>query len=249
MESSGSSNIIDELVPGKARKSCKVVHFLRHAEGKQNIAGKFPGGYSLEENEDCGLTEFGQIQAQDIHEKLKAETVSLMPEAEIIVCSNMRRALQTASISFVHLTGSIPFVGLECVREQTGLNPCARRMPVSVHKTEYPVFDFDLIESENDAMWHKYTAMYPGGREPEADVVNRGLEFLDWLEKRNEKSLIVVTHASFLRMFFTQLIGVSVDDYRRFENCEMRSFLVSFYDDSPPSVVPLTAENIPPELA
>lgn len=215
--------------PSESKAVRKIVHFLRHAEGAQNVAGKVPGGYSLEENEDAHLTSFGVEQSMRLREKLVSNSEHPTQAAEIVICSPMRRALQTASIVFEHLADKIPLIGLECVREQTGLNPCARRMPISQQTVNFPIFDFSHVEHDIDALWHSY----PGGREPEPHVVKRGSAFLQWLQEREEARVIVVTHASFLRMFFTQLLGVSVDVYQRFENCEMRSFSVEYTKDGP----------------
>jgi broad specificity phosphatase PhoE len=242
-----------------ARRRTKKVHFIRHAEGEHNVAGQVPGGYLREEFVDAILTELGQQQCMQLHRHLVSDDADNLVDAvvtnggehhgassrkhnyrvkhhladvDLLVTSPLRRTLQTATLSFKHLQSIVPWIALESIRETTGQHPCDRRLPTSHHKENFPHVNFEHITEENDVIYPLYTT----SREPAEDVAKRAIDFLSWLSNREEHSIIVVTHSAFLRVLFRHVFGMSAEEFRGFNNCEVRSCLMHFIDDSVPII-------------
>jgi broad specificity phosphatase PhoE len=206
----------------------KIVHFVRHAQGHHNVAGELEQ-YKSEEFEDALLTIKGEKQCHD----LSASAVN-GKNADLVVVSPMRRCLATASLSFPNHVGKIPWIAHESIREQSGLHPCDRRMPISQHKVDFSHVNFDFIEHDTDQLYHKYE-----GREDHDNVTKRCFEFFDWLTTREEKEIIVVTHSAYLRHMFEQIIEVKETlkeeekgRYGCFHNCEMKSYIITLNEKS-----------------
>lgn len=201
----------------------KIIHFVRHAEGHHNVAGRKDPlfGYRNEALEDATLTDVGLEQCR----VLNASSVSAVTKAELLVVSPLRRTMQTATHSFPQLQGKIPWVAVECLREQTGLHPCDRRRSITEHKKSFDYIDFSEIHEDADPLYYKYTL-----REPKTDVTLRTRQFMKWLQERPEKEIIVVSHHGYMMNLFHNSIKTAEPekDDTPFENCEMRSFIVQF---------------------
>lgn len=89
---------------------------------------------------------------------------------------------------------------------------------------EFPYADFSEIDHDDDVFYTKE-------RESSEHVMQRSIQFLEWLNKRPEKCIAVVTHSSFLRHLFSQFGGDSApgdkDTLQRLAgNCELRSVVL-----------------------
>lgn len=77
----------------------------------------------------------------------------------------------------------------------------------------------------------------------------RGILFLEWLNKRPEKCIAVVTHSSFLRHIFTQFGGNQhADDMESLQrlagNCELRSVVMCSHGNKDGKEIrPMTADT------
>lgn len=112
----------------------------------------------------------------------------------------------------------------EC-RERWGQYVCDGRRNISEIMSEFPSFDFSEVPYEEDRFYTE------NGREPDEHTCARGLAFLQWLNRRPEKCIAVVTHSSFLRHIFQQFGGnLHNDDMDRLQrlagNCELRSIVM-----------------------
>jgi broad specificity phosphatase PhoE len=196
----------------------KIIHFIRHAEGQHNAAAKLDpaNGYLREDLVDASITELGRSQCIALKEK----SGDLLSRAELMVVSPMNRTIQTASESFPHLVNRIPWIAVEHIREQTGHHPCDKRLSVSEHSIKYPHIDFGHVSSDNDPLYDRYD-----GREPLSDVLIRCNAFMDWIQKRDEREIIVVTHSAFLRHLFNHVLHTG-ESCAGFQNCELRSFML-----------------------
>lgn len=111
----------------------------------------------------------------------------------------------------------------EC-RERWGHYVCDGRRPIREIAAEFPKFDFSEIEYDDDVF-------YSDEREPDEHCCDRAVRFLEWLNKRPEKCIAVVTHSSFLRHLFGQfgetLHNDDMDSLQRLAgNCELRSVVL-----------------------
>lgn len=111
----------------------------------------------------------------------------------------------------------------EC-RERWGRYVCDGRRPIREIAAEFPNFDFSEIVHDDDVF-------YSDARETDEHCCNRAVRFLEWLNKRPEKCIAVVTHSSFLRHLFGQfgeaLHRDDMDDLQRLAgNCELRSVVL-----------------------
>ena len=199
----------------------KTIHFVRHAEGLHNVAGRANyENYKLEEYADSLLSERGYEQCARAKEDIVRRNALVGGTLELIVVSPLRRTLQTASLLFADKIGtSVEFVAVEHVREQTGAHPCDRRRSITEQKADFPHVDFSLIEDDVDPLYCKYESV----REPSEEVAKRVNAFWHWIASRKEKNIAVVTHSAYLRHF-----KWPTSDASAFANCELRSIVYQF---------------------
>lgn len=209
---------LDNTLP----ESSKRVHFIRHALGMHNVVGEVDHtAYLLEANEDAMLAPYGIQQCAEV--SISKEIASKLSRVETILISPMRRTIQTANYCFPYLLNKIPWIGSELLRERSGLHPCDRRRPISELEKYYPHVDFSSIASDRDTL-------YTDERESDDTVNERCKAFMEHLSQRKEKELIVVGHSAYFDQLFTQIVNTenSREQYIRFKNCEMRSFIIHF---------------------
>eukprot|EP01036_Dinobryon_divergens_P037286 gene37286-48748_t len=200
----------------------KSIHFVRHAEGEHNVVGeKDKRNYLLPAFEDAILSSVGVIQSETLANK--STLINSIGNAQLVVVSPLRRALQTASLSFPYLIDRIPWIALECVREVTGLHPCDKRRPVSVTSTDFPHVNFEHLVSDEDPLYH----LYSNSREPEEKVVERCREFMRWLSLRPEREILVVTHDAFLRTMFKKVVRTEGELFPQYGHAEMRTYMLA----------------------
>lgn len=199
----------------------KIVHFQRHATGWHNVYGEpDQKEYLREDLVDATLSDGGLEECSDV-------PTGSAKTAELLLVSPMRRTLQTASLSFPHLMGSIPWLALESLREVTGMHPCDRRLPIPQHEETHSHVDFSLVEDVHDPMYQQYTDV--GMREPDVDVMTRCERFLSFLQTRPETEVVVCTHSAYLLVLFNKMFTDQAPEHRtKYRNCEIRSYTVSF---------------------
>lgn len=134
----------------------------------------------------------------------------------------------------------------EC-RERWGHYVCDGRRPIREIAAEFPNFDFSEVIHDDDVF-------YSDERESDEHCCERAVKFLEWLNKRPEKCIAVVTHSSFLRHLFGQfgenLHREDMDNLQRLAgNCELRSIVLCSHGNKdgknidplmPPSLAPST---------
>ncbi|MFS7949235.1 putative histidine phosphatase superfamily, clade-1 [Helianthus anomalus] len=227
----------------------KTIHLVRHAQGVHNVLGEDHSAYMPEELFDAHLTPFGWEQVDNLREHVHAS--GLFKNIDLVVVSPLLRTMQTAvgafggeaSVDGVDMpplmaenTGSSnrpaisslncpPFIAMELCRESMGVDHYNRRRSISEYKPMFPAIDFSLIETDCDVWWS------PDTREKKEDVVARGQKFMKWLLSREEKVIVVVSHAVFLH----RTLGAYGDDCHPtikkemsipFDNCELRSMVI-----------------------
>ncbi|KAJ1447030.1 histidine phosphatase superfamily [Pelagophyceae sp. CCMP2097] len=239
----------------------KKVHFIRHAEGHHNVATiascgdhsvLLRGDAPAREHEyyDARLTEIGIAQAKKLKTHLSQRPSQGRPFTtfDLVVVSPLTRTLETARHIFGrgrspgkpafldegsemnidegiygHIAAPRMLVREEC-RERFGHYVCDGRRPIRELYDEFGDFDFSEVQYDEDSF-------YTDERESDQACCDRALAFLEWLNKRPEKCIAVVTHSSFLRHLFGQFGGNlergDADNLRKLAgNCELRSVVM-----------------------
>lgn len=152
----------------------KTVYFVRHGESEHNVAPVF-------QSPDVPINEKGRSQAVIIADRV----ASLSFDA--LISSTYKRARQTAEV-IGGVTGKTPEYSELFVETKT---------PSYIHRKPYE-------DPKANELWRKWKeSMYtPGLRAEDGenydDVVARADHALRFLHERPEKSIVVVTHGTFL---------------------------------------------------
>ncbi|KAJ4482348.1 histidine phosphatase superfamily [Lentinula aciculospora] len=174
--------------------SKRRIYLLRHGQAMHNVDKSWPA-------RDPPLTELGIQQS---------EAVLLPTIPDFVVCSPMRRTIQTmhAVLSKLNLDkgpsrDDIPIEIWPNLREATNA-PHNNGSSKAEMVAAYPLLDFIRCNEEWD---------YEENTDETAAA--RAVEVLEELRTRPEMNILVVGH----RVFFWYLVGG-----KRFVNCELRSY-------------------------
>lgn len=215
----------------------KTIHFIRHGEGYHNVVNREAGDdtpvtFSTPNAWnyiDARLTPTGIEQCITARDKLLANV-----EPELIVVSPFTRTLQTAHAMFGGK--GIKFMVHFLCKERAGKFTCDKmRTKTEILADMLPIYEYtnDNIDTqfgfrtEEDQEWSEE-------REPSEKVVQRGIDFVQWLASRPEKEIAVVSHSSFLKHLFRSF-GDQVADkdtakmHRLSGNAEVRSIVLALH--------------------
>eukprot|EP00899_Mesostigma_viride_P007219 jgi/Mesvir1/16499/Mv10052-RA.1 len=219
-------------------RRCKRVFFVRHAEGFHNLCERRaalegtwadPAEILLEKNSgreywDARLTPEGEKQCARLRQEIKEREHPL--DVQAVITSPLTRTLQTTELTFGRAgdPGVPPVIATELCRERIADYMCDGRRNVSELRAEFPGVDFSLVESDEDTLFHT-------AKEDDHACKERTVRFLEWLAKRPEQRLAVVTHSIFLKNLFAEFgWDVTPDDrseLRSFpKNAEMRGVML-----------------------
>jgi len=221
-------------------KHAKLVHFIRHGQGFHNFVADLhhevgiewtqyidtPNNpYTKPELLDAPLTEKGRIQAA----LLQPVVSSLEHKPQLLVSSPQCRALMTSVIAFSSLLPCKNSLGVQCqwlshemTREENGVHICDKRRPTSHQMREFSMFDFSLLETEQDAIFNS------GHRETKTEVGGRVYKFMEWLAPREEKHIGLVSHSGWLMTLFNGVLDCDTSLKPWFQTGEMRSVILFF---------------------
>ncbi len=167
----------------------KTIYFVRHGESETNAEKVYKGSA-------VGITQKGQRQAEFI-----AERVSGIP-VDVVISSDLERAKQTAEIIVQKIQKPIEFSPL--FRE--------RRRPSEQLGKSWSDLEFSKIEKE---VWDNFSK--PSWRYSDEenldDLKERAGQAIEFLEKRPEENILVVTHGLFMRILIClAIIGNDVNN-------------------------------------
>lgn len=193
------------------------VHMVRHGEGYHNLltdlfnAAQAKRPSQVPEMRDPPLTERGREQARALR--------GIGTDAQLVVCSPMHRAIQTATIGFPALRHKATWIVRPEVREKH-------------HGGDWDACR-DTELSAEEFYWCDWSACPPSDplplaeMEPDEDVRARGEAFLRWLSSRDESEVVVATHSAFLFNFLNlcvDCVGVTRNN-PLYDPCELTSEL------------------------
>ncbi|RJR28301.1 histidine phosphatase family protein [Candidatus Microgenomates bacterium] len=160
--------------------------FVRHGESVDDIEDRYGG------SADFDLTERGREQVT-----VSAKKISFLGEKfEIVLCSPLKRALQTAEIiaNQLHLEVEV----FEYLKERN-LNGVLTGLVRSEAKQKYP----EVVETHN--RWE-----YVDGSERTEDFNNRVKNAIKYLLNMEYGSVVAVTHGLFLKAFFKEMMDLDI---------------------------------------
>jgi broad specificity phosphatase PhoE len=206
----------NSVISSDNKINTKVIHFVRHGEGHHNLLAKQIGrkAYMDPSVFDPKLTDTGKLQAAALQDEILNLCLNDMHSIDCIVFSPMQRALMTGAIACKKIFStygkkSLPkMIVLECVRERYGVHICDSRRPIDVIEKEYPDIDFTNIEYIEDKLHDEKI------RETHEHLIERGYEFLDWLQNQDDsiKSVLVFSHSSYLMNMFNAVLKFEQTD-------------------------------------
>ena len=165
------------------------------------------------------MDETGRKQAQQLGNRIRAEHMTI----DLVLISPLTRTLETGTLMFPPDIKRVPFIAVEYCREAFGAHPCDQRRNISLLSKEFPHVDFSLVNTDEDT-WHN-----PDRRETVQEVINRADAFLEILQNRPERNIMVVSHGVFLEVLLSKCkLFVANEELKnsRFQNAEMRSIIL-----------------------
>ncbi|GAX27642.1 hypothetical protein FisN_13Hh267 [Fistulifera solaris] len=151
-----------EITPRKLLHStetegrCRTVYLIRHGQSKGQVASEDDRRFD-ESLTDCGLTDLGKEQAANI----------LLSEIDLIVCSPLTRALQTALIAFPEHSQIVCNYDL---REVGSMIP--ENLPRKIHEVQADLQEWGLDVAKIDFESQK-PDQWPNRHETPPKVVRR----------------------------------------------------------------------------
>ncbi len=160
----------------------KTIYLVRHGQSENNAAGTY-------NTPDAPLSELGKRQAEEI------ATRCAKLQVDAIIASPMTRARDTAEIVGARTGKTVETSELFMERRMaTSLQGKSRKDPKVIE-----------IMKEMNAHLADPEYRYEDG-ESFHDLIARALACLDYLEKRPEESLVVVTHGFFMHIIAAAVI-------------------------------------------
>jgi len=180
--------------------------FVRHGVARHNLLDDQGNPPKLNDPNlfDPPLTLEGKKQALDAGEKLRIwwHTTQTGEQIELVVSSPLTRCLQTTCLAFLpgdQYSRENPepnFACMDLVREAYGMSYPDRRRQKSLLVARWPTIHFDPSITEEDEAWKLVE------RESIHDVVNRVNQFLEWIVRRPETNVVVVSHGVWIECCF-----------------------------------------------
>jgi broad specificity phosphatase PhoE len=213
----------------------KTICFLRHGQALHNPRAEeakdngcshetFLNLMHEDDAFDARLTALGEAQATNAGEMYSEKLESV----ELVVSSPLSRAIKTADLA----AGPHKFTNRVCVehfREINGwLLNAKRRTRIDLQERFHESWDFNNL-AEEDENWTETL-------ETEESCAERGYLGLLWLKDRQEEKILTVAHGGLLR-FIAHHSNIEIIDERpehkkRFGNCELREYSVSWTTES-----------------
>jgi broad specificity phosphatase PhoE len=169
-------------------KLAKRLFFIRHGEAQHNIAWYKYGekAYYMKEITDPKLTNIGEGQAIHLGNNFKEKN-----SIDLVIVSPLMRCLQTATNIF--MGENVQIIACEEAREfPMGLQYTNKRSNKSLLRKEFPHVNFINLKTDEDKLWNSE-------RLETLDELNaRTKNLYDYIKKRPEKNIAVVSHSTFI---------------------------------------------------
>ena len=204
---------------GRDIERVQTVLFLRHGVAKHNVKDELTG----EKPNICSpafwdppLLDRGMREALTVRERL----LHVLRRVDLVITSPLTRCIQTANLVFFPggnydvPSSPPPMLCLEQVREAFGIHYPDKRRDKRLLQKHWPNVQFDPSMSDLDEQWSDKS------RETLQDVVQRVGQFLEWLVKRNESFVFVVSHGVWIESCFRAYFPEPLSGEQRVYNCD-----------------------------
>lgn len=175
------------------------IYFTRHGETDWNKRNIILG------TTDIGISPVGHTQAA----ALAAEIAGKYRDIGMIICSPMKRAVQTAAP----------------VADALGITPITDKR---LREWDYGSYEGKPRNADGFAESKlEFGCRMPGGGESVFDIVNRTYGLLDEIKVRySDTNVLIVSHGGICRVIETYYRNMTVREFSQFfmKNCEIRFF-------------------------
>ncbi len=185
----------------------KHLYCIRHGTAEHNVLFHKIGKDAYMKIRDSYLLEKGHKESLEL-----GKSWDDISNVEIVFVSPLRRTLQTALNIFKDHT-KVEIIALDYLQEfPASLEHINHRQTKKDIMEEFKDtrVDFSLIMCEDDPYWHE------SHRETMVELNKRANDFIEFVKKRKETHIGVVSHSSFLANF---LNGGIVDEDNELEHC------------------------------
>ncbi len=167
-----------------------LFYFVRHGQSILNARG-------IRQGSEGQLSEKGVEQAHITGERLSQEQRATKEPMDVILASPYDRTRETASIIAEHLQIKRPIEFVDLLHE--------RRNPSIIIGKSAEEPEISRIIDMMDRSYHSDDYRF-ADEENFTDLRDRAKATLEYLEKRKEKRIVVVTHGIFLKMLISYML-------------------------------------------
>ncbi len=203
--------------------STHLFYFVRHGQSILNARG-------IRQGSEGQLSEKGVEQAHITGERLAEEQSSTGKKMNVILASPYDRTQETAHIIAMHIHIKKPVETVDLLHE--------RRNPSFIIGKKADDPEINRVIDMMDRSYHSDEYRY-ADEENFTDLRDRAKACLEYLERRKEKRIVVVTHGIFLKMLIAYML------YREKLNAEQYNRL-SFLNPSSNAGITVCACDVGP---
>ena len=184
------------------------LYCIRHGTAEHNVLFHEIGTDAYMKVRDSYLMEKGHEESLEL-----GKTWGDISNVEIVFVSPLRRTLQTA-LNIFKDKDDVEIIALDYLQEfPASLEHINHRQSKTALMNEFKDsrVNFSLIVCENDPYWNETI------RETTSELNKRTTDFIEFIKKRKEVNIAVVSHSSFLANF---LYGEITDEDNELDHCK-----------------------------
>ena len=176
----------------------KNLYFIRHGVSQHNVLYHNLGKRAFYDPRypDTKLTPKGVQQSITL-----SNTWKDISKIELVLCSSLTRALETAENIFIQ--SNVKMIALDLLKEfPEGLQTVNKRSNKEDLIQTYKKIDFSYLDTNEDSTWNPK-------REETIDELNERIEKIDeFIKTRKEEKIAIVGHSSFIGQYKDKKIGL-----------------------------------------
>ncbi|GFZ46868.1 hypothetical protein JCM24511_04088 [Saitozyma sp. JCM 24511] len=212
--------------------TAKKIYLTRHAQAEHNVTSDWT-------IRDAPLTDFGRKQCREMHAVTKG---TLQQGGQLLVCSPLRRTMETMIVGFPHLQSRLEGSGkppiLLDILQEVGNVPCDTPLdPIEALRASnnglFADLDFSTLSPDYSS---KMGIFSPGQATERAKRVRK------WLRDRPEEEIVVVAHGDILRFILDRH-----HSSREWANTEIKLCTFATSSDEDAVLIELQGDIRPPD--